>query len=227
MLKKVKKNLQFVECLPLVIDAQVALLEQWCKDNGWSNLEVTSNLQFRAVPPGGVSSQIVPVEAFSKIKNQEISGLLSDINSYQQLRTNSAAKTWLYNIACICLLVLKEQVKNAIKPLDFAVSVYWLIDISTVLAVILAITSIIESLFRRGEYSKLKNKLVNLLDNHQEDPQATPTSSWLDRTGLFKDDPLHEEFLEDMAAYRHELDSQMAALEAEETQQEGQEDCSD
>lgn len=49
MLEKIKQNLRFIDGLPLIIDAQVTILGQWCKENGWTDFEVTNNLQFRAI----------------------------------------------------------------------------------------------------------------------------------------------------------------------------------
>ncbi|MBD2775710.1 hypothetical protein [Iningainema tapete] len=36
---------------------------------------------------------------------------------------------------------------------------------------------------------------------------------WVEFAGMFKDDPLFDEFVEDMAAYRRELDAEVAANE--------------
>jgi hypothetical protein len=36
---------------------------------------------------------------------------------------------------------------------------------------------------------------------------------WVKFAGMFKDDPLFDEFVEDMAAYRRELDAEVAADE--------------
>ncbi|MEP0751181.1 DUF4209 domain-containing protein [Trichocoleus sp. Lan] len=49
-----------------------------------------------------------------------------------------------------------------------------------------------------------------ILNYQQKVEQSEP---WVKFAGMFKDDPLHDEFVEDMAAYRRELDAEVAAHE--------------
>ena len=49
-----------------------------------------------------------------------------------------------------------------------------------------------------------------ILIHQQKVEQSDP---WVKFAGMFKDDPLHDEFVEDMAAYRRELDAEVAAHE--------------
>jgi hypothetical protein len=49
-----------------------------------------------------------------------------------------------------------------------------------------------------------------ILINQQKVEQSDP---WVKFAGMFKDDPLFDEFVEDMAAYRRELDAEVAAHE--------------
>lgn len=58
-----------------------------------------------------------------------------------------------------------------------------------------------------------------ILIHEQRVEQSDP---WIKFAGMFKDDPLFDEFLEDMAAYRRELDPEVAAHEvtSEENQSE-------
>lgn len=70
--------------------------------------------------------------------------------------------------------------------------------------------------------SLLKKIKFELNKNYQKfyDNQSTykeqkveQSSSWLDRAGMFKDDPLFDEFVEDMNTYRDKLDAKIAAYE--------------
>ena len=47
-------------------------------------------------------------------------------------------------------------------------------------------------------------------NSQQEVEQSDP---WVKFAGIFKDDPLFDEFVEDMAAYRRELDAEVATHE--------------
>ena len=49
-----------------------------------------------------------------------------------------------------------------------------------------------------------------ILIHQQKVEQSDP---WVKFAGMFKDDPLFDEFVEDMAAYRRELDAEVAADE--------------
>lgn len=227
MLEKIKQNLRSIDGLPIVIDTQSTGLENWCKNKGWTNFEVTNNLQFLAVPPGSSLPVPVPVEAFSELKSQEISALISQINTCKQTSANLAVKALVYNLCCLCILALNKPVKEAmpaavrfatIAQANFAASMYWLIDISTALSVIYIAISSIESLLKRQEYRKLKDKLSILIRVTQN--EETASSSLLTHTGMFFDDPFFDEFVEAMAANRHELDAEVNAwLDAEENRQ--------
>jgi hypothetical protein len=46
--------------------------------------------------------------------------------------------------------------------------------------------------------------IAQILNDQQQVEQSDP---WIEFAGMFKDDPLFNEFVEDMAAYRRELDS--------------------
>lgn len=211
MLAKIKKDLRFIDGLPLVIDAQAKLLEQWCKENGWRDFEVTSNLQFRAIPPDGSTHVLVPVEAFSNIKNQEISSLVSKINVSQQTYTHSAVEALAMNVLCLGIVILGKPMKEAISQAEFATSIYWLINVTNTLVVIIAVTFTIKSLIKKWEVRKLKNDLSELL-NQQEKPKVAQANSWIEsHAGVFKDDPLWEEFIEAMATHRRELDAEVNA----------------
>ena len=50
--------------------------------------------------------------------------------------------------------------------------------------------------------------------------QVEQSDPWVKFSGMFKDDPLFDEFVEDMAAYRHKLDAEVAAddINSEENQ---------
>ena len=51
---------------------------------------------------------------------------------------------------------------------------------------------------------------VPILIHQHKVEQSDP---WVKLAGMFKDDPLFDEFVEDMAAYRRELDAEVAADE--------------
>jgi hypothetical protein len=56
----------------------------------------------------------------------------------------------------------------------------------------------------------LENRITQLeVFSHAVDP-------WVKFAGMFKDDPLFDEFVEDMAAYRRELDAEAAMHELKE-----------
>lgn len=56
----------------------------------------------------------------------------------------------------------------------------------------------------------LENRITQLeVSSHAVDP-------WVKFAGMFKDDPLFDEFVEDMAAYRQELDAEVAMHELKE-----------
>lgn len=54
---------------------------------------------------------------------------------------------------------------------------------------------------------------LHLLENRITQLEASShiTDPWVRFAGMFKDDPLFDEFVEDMAAYRRELDAEVAS----------------
>ena len=48
----------------------------------------------------------------------------------------------------------------------------------------------------------------------KQQQQIEESNPWVKFDGIFKDDPLFDEFVEDMAANRRELDAEVAAYEA-------------
>jgi hypothetical protein len=59
---------------------------------------------------------------------------------------------------------------------------------------------------------------LHLLENRITQLEASShiTDPWVRFAGMFKDDPLFDEFVEDMAAYRRELDAEVAMYELKE-----------
>lgn len=169
----------------------------------------------------------------SNLENQEISILTININICEEVNNNLAIKALISCLISICILALNEPVKEAmaapaalgIAQSNSATRFDWLIDLSAFLAVLYAVVSTIESLAKKWECRELQNKLVQLLS--REETKDTPSSSWLDRAGRFSDDPFFDEFVEEMAKNRRELDAEVNAwLDAEENKQQGSDDIS-
>jgi excisionase family DNA binding protein len=59
------------------------------------------------------------------------------------------------------------------------------------------------------QYAALAEKAETLA----ESAKFEHSDPWIKFAGMFKDDPLFDEFVEDMAAYRRELDAEVAADE--------------
>jgi hypothetical protein len=59
---------------------------------------------------------------------------------------------------------------------------------------------------------------LHLLEHRitQLETSSHTTDPWVRFAGMFKDDPLFDEFVEDMAAYRRELDAEVAQHELKE-----------
>ncbi len=52
--------------------------------------------------------------------------------------------------------------------------------------------------------------LAEKAETSAESVKFEQSDPWVKFAGMFKDDPLFEEFVEDMVAYRHELDAEVA-----------------
>lgn len=172
----------------------------------------------------------------SKLEKQKISILTININICEEVNKDLAIKALISCLISVCILALNEPVKEAmaapaalgIAQVDFAVSVYWLMNISNALAIIYAIVSSIKSLLKRQEYRKVKNKLSDLVNSTQnKEPEQIPSNSWLAHADRFSDDPFFDEFVEAMAANRRELDAEVNAwLDAEKNRQKDPDDPS-
>jgi len=53
--------------LNLTSDMQLSFLHQWCRENGWSDLQLV-NFQFYAIPSGGFIPVLLPKEALIELK---------------------------------------------------------------------------------------------------------------------------------------------------------------
>lgn len=60
----------------------------------------------------------------------------------------------------------------------------------------------------------MEGKLVTVEIEQTADGKVLTGNPWLASAGAFKDDPTYDEFLENIAAYRRELDAEEAAREA-------------
>jgi hypothetical protein len=60
-----------------------------------------------------------------------------------------------------------------------------------------------------------QERQLHLLENRiaQLETSSPTPDPWVKFAGMFKDDPLFDEFVEDMAAYRRELDAEVAQHE--------------
>ncbi len=70
---------------------------------------------------------------------------------------------------------------------------------------------------REEALSNLRQVLAARLEKAEIVPLELPLTNtenpWVKFAGMFKDDPLFDEFVEDMAAYRREIDAEVAAHE--------------
>lgn len=66
-----------------------------------------------------------------------------------------------------------------------------------------------------GNYSLLLlEKSIELLQEYQlEAEKAEQADPWVELAGIFSDDPLSQEFFDDMSAYRRELEAHRVGLE--------------
>jgi hypothetical protein len=65
-----------------------------------------------------------------------------------------------------------------------------------------------------AQQARQEQQIVRLEDRMTQLEASSPTvDPWVEFAGMFKDDPLFDEFIEDMAAYRRELDATVAQHE--------------
>ena len=79
-----------------------------------------------------------------------------------------------------------------------------------------ALASVREALEARLAQGEVVTIEVNGL-RHSTDKQTETENPWVKYAGSFRDDPTYDDFLAEVAAYRHELDAAEQSCEKEET----------
>lgn len=156
------ENLQLLDQLPSVISLQMKLLEDWCTEHGWTELQVSGNYKICAVPPGSSISALLPTEAFTQLEKLiDIFEELRELQGLKSLKQSTTKVTLLSSIACIPVVASSVPIRPAIDSSKPPAIVYNLFDCFIILFLILPIISGSFALYGWYKYRKLKTQLAN------------------------------------------------------------------
>lgn len=158
------KDLQLLDQLPSVISLQWTLLKNWCNDNGWTELHISSDYKIYAFPPGSFMPSLLPEEAFTQL--EKLIDVFQELRELQGLKSleRSTTKVAIFSsIACIPVAASYIAIRAAIDTSKHPAFVYSLIDYSTILFLMLPIISCSFALSSWYKYRKLRNQLANLV----------------------------------------------------------------
>lgn len=112
---------------------RVSLLRQWCRENGWSNLQLV-DLQFYAIGSGGFIPVLLPKEALTELKKYyQVFDTLWEIQFWESISEVSKDNALLFTGFCLILLGLKEVFKRLPNPGD----IHQLINLTVALSIVI------------------------------------------------------------------------------------------
>lgn len=156
------ENLQLLDQLPSVISLQMTLLKNWCNDNGWTELHLSSDYKIYAFPPGSFMPSLLPKEAFTQMeKLGDIFHELRELQGLKSLKQSTTKMAIFSSIACIPAAASYVLIRAAIDTSKHPTFVYSLIDYSTILFLMLPIISGTFALFSWYKYHRLRKQLAN------------------------------------------------------------------
>jgi len=155
------ENLQLIEQLPSVFEIQLTLLEQWCNNNGWTQLHLSSDYKFSAFPPGGLCSSPLPKAAFTQVKKlDDIFQELRELQGVKTLKQETRKFTLISSVACTCIVGLRMPLRAAIDTSNPPAIVYTLFDFSVVLFLMIPIISGSVALYGWQKHRQLRCRLA-------------------------------------------------------------------
>ncbi len=113
------EDLQLIDQLPAAINIEMILLEQWCNENGWTNLHLASDFRIHAFPPNSYVSLTLPNEAFTKL--EKIRGFLDELREVQSCKRsikNMARLIIALVIACAVMIWVNRILLEAVNTLS-------------------------------------------------------------------------------------------------------------
>lgn len=156
------ENLQLLDQLPAVINLQFTVLENWCNDNGWTELQITRDYKIYALTPGSFMPSPLPKEAFTQLeKLSDIFEELRELQGLKSLKQSTTKATLLFSIACIPMVASYVSIRAAIDSSKHPAIVYSLVDFSMILSIMLPIISGSFALYGWYKYRKLRTQLAN------------------------------------------------------------------
>lgn len=158
------ENLQLLDQLPSVIKLQKKLLKQWCREHGWTELQVGSDSKIYALAPSSFMPSPLPQEAFTQLEKLiNIFEELRELQGLKSLKQSTRKVTLLSSIACIPIVASSIPIKAAIDTSKPPAVVYNIFDFSVILFLMLPIISGSFALYSWYKYRRLRNQLANLV----------------------------------------------------------------
>lgn len=158
------ENLQLLDQLPSVISLQMKLLEDWCTEHSWTELQVGGDYKICAVPPGSSISAPLPKEAFTQLEKLiDIFEELREFQGLKSLKQLTTKFTLLSMSVCIPVVASSAPIRAAIDTSKPPAVVYSIFDFSIILFLMLPIISGSFALSSWYKYRKLRNKIANLV----------------------------------------------------------------
>ncbi len=93
-------------------------IENWCQENGWTDLFIERRNNFWAFPPGGVMPEPIPVQALRLIKQENGFTVEERVWSLSAIATTVLAVASAYVLKCPMPLVFAFAV-NAVTVAQF------------------------------------------------------------------------------------------------------------
>lgn len=190
-------------------------------NSGWQDVVNSSERKDCSDYSIAFSKEAIEANKVGKVRDQtvfEILAFVTDITTKQESAGNFASQ--LTRLTDEHLDFLTEIVVN-ISDLELqarVADVLWVKRHDYQMAR-LAITAYLGSAIElEGLWSHYFHRIRRAFElacaiNTQQIEQSEQSNPWVKFDGMFKDDPLFDEFVEDMAAYRRELDAEVADLE--------------
>lgn len=161
------ENIQLLDQLPAVINLEMTLLENWCNDNDWTEIRLSSDYKISALPPDSSIRSPLPKEAFTQL--ERLGDISHELRELQSIKQSTQKKTKLLIplvISCAVMIGIHKILPSLINTSSQRVIVSTFFNYLIILLLIILNTIASLTLYGWHQHYNLRYKLSKKLPTY-------------------------------------------------------------
>jgi len=144
-------------------ELQLLIATNWCKTNGWSELQLINDYEFYAIPPQAYLPVELPKDAIEELdKSRRIVDVLWQTQFLKKVSRANLNKAMIFNVTCIPFLYIKHLFISLTNYVNIPIVIYQLLNIVIGLLIFFTVNYLFVAICGYWEHYHSKKKLIKL-----------------------------------------------------------------